>query len=153
LSYTVDKRYFYIFTAILYSSKMLSQRPRNCSAFERYRVDLAYISRFCTSHMIYLKTPAEILHMYYSRFIPAGVAETFQELTYENDVWFQEKILTNDALDLIWSPAFWGIHATLLYLLLIYRFVWIFLVTNNKYFLTFNKIWIFKMERVSHLVS
>jgi hypothetical protein len=29
-----------------------------------------------------------------------------EELTYENDVWFQEEILTNDALDLIWSPAF-----------------------------------------------
>jgi hypothetical protein len=25
---------------------------------------------------------------------------------YEIDVWFQEKILTNDALALIWSPAF-----------------------------------------------
>jgi hypothetical protein len=27
-------------------------------------------------------------------------------LTYEIDVWFQEKFLTDDALDLIWSPAF-----------------------------------------------
>jgi hypothetical protein len=29
-----------------------------------------------------------------------------EELTYEIDVWFQEKFLTNDAVDLIWSPAF-----------------------------------------------
>jgi hypothetical protein len=29
-----------------------------------------------------------------------------EELTYEIDVWFQEKILTNDELDMIWSPAF-----------------------------------------------
>jgi hypothetical protein len=29
-----------------------------------------------------------------------------EELTYEIDVWFEEKFLTNDALDLIWSPAF-----------------------------------------------
>jgi hypothetical protein len=28
-----------------------------------------------------------------------------EELTYEIDAWFQEKFLTNDALDLIWSPA------------------------------------------------
>jgi hypothetical protein len=27
-------------------------------------------------------------------------------LTYEIDVWFEDKFLTNDALDLIWSPAF-----------------------------------------------
>jgi hypothetical protein len=26
-------------------------------------------------------------------------------MTYEIDDWFQEKILSNDALDLIWSPA------------------------------------------------
>jgi hypothetical protein len=30
-----------------------------------------------------------------------------EELTYEIDGWFQEKILTNDALDLTWSPAFY----------------------------------------------
>jgi hypothetical protein len=29
-----------------------------------------------------------------------------EELTYEIAVWFQEKFLTNDALDLIGSPAF-----------------------------------------------
>jgi hypothetical protein len=29
-----------------------------------------------------------------------------EELTYEIGVWFQEKILTNDALDMIGSPAF-----------------------------------------------
>jgi hypothetical protein len=29
-----------------------------------------------------------------------------EELTYEINVWFQEKILTNDTLDLIWSPVF-----------------------------------------------
>jgi hypothetical protein len=28
-----------------------------------------------------------------------------EELTYVIDVWLQKKILTNDALDLIWSPA------------------------------------------------
>jgi hypothetical protein len=29
-----------------------------------------------------------------------------EELTCEIDVWFQEKFLTNDALDMIWSSAF-----------------------------------------------
>jgi hypothetical protein len=29
-----------------------------------------------------------------------------EELTYEIDVWFEEKFVTNDALDLIESPAF-----------------------------------------------
>jgi hypothetical protein len=29
-----------------------------------------------------------------------------EELTYEIDVWLQGKFLTNDALDLIGSPAF-----------------------------------------------
>jgi hypothetical protein len=29
-----------------------------------------------------------------------------EELTYEIDVWFQENILTNDALDLIGRPPF-----------------------------------------------
>jgi hypothetical protein len=33
-----------------------------------------------------------------------------EELRYEIDVWFQEKFLTNDALDLIWSPAFWDTY-------------------------------------------
>jgi hypothetical protein len=51
-----------------------------------------------------------------------------EELTYEIDVWYQEKFLTNDALDLIGSPAFldvivWLGHyfkaVTLPYLLLI----------------------------------
>jgi hypothetical protein len=50
------------------------------------------------------------------------------ELTYEIDVSFQEKIQTNDALDLIGSPAvvLWLGHSfkavTLPYLLLIRRF-------------------------------
>jgi hypothetical protein len=29
-----------------------------------------------------------------------------EELTYKIDVWFKEKFVTNDALDLIRSPAF-----------------------------------------------
>jgi hypothetical protein len=29
-----------------------------------------------------------------------------EELMYEIDVWFQEKNLMNDTLELIWSPAF-----------------------------------------------
>jgi hypothetical protein len=27
-------------------------------------------------------------------------------LTYEIDIWFQEKNATNDGLDMLWSPAF-----------------------------------------------
>jgi hypothetical protein len=51
-----------------------------------------------------------------------------EELTYEVNVRFQEKFLTNDALDLIGSPAFYDIYVwlghcfkavTLPYLLLI----------------------------------
>jgi hypothetical protein len=36
-----------------------------------------------------------------------------EELTYEIDVWFQEKILTNDALDLVGSPTFLDVVAGL----------------------------------------
>jgi hypothetical protein len=53
-----------------------------------------------------------------------------EELTYLIDVIFQEKILTNDSLDLIWSPACYDVYVwlghcfkaiTLVYLLLIRR--------------------------------
>jgi hypothetical protein len=58
---------------------------------------------------------------------------------YEIDVWFEEKIVTNDSLKLIWSPAFKDINVllghcftavTFPYLLLI-RSIWL-LSINSK---------------------
>jgi hypothetical protein len=39
-----------------------------------------------------------------------------EELTYEIDVWFQEKFLTNDARDLIWSPVLRQLNFHIYYL-------------------------------------
>jgi hypothetical protein len=55
--------------------------------------------------MMYIQN-THLLHGLKLTFADCLKFSLIEELTYEIDDCFQEKILTNDVLDMIWSPAF-----------------------------------------------